>query len=127
MTAQIESTARRPIVLRLSLGAALLLLALSLGIIFFSDYRYRVEMRQDAETQAKVVAASLVASVDFQDRQSASEYLVALRANPRIAAVLVRNQGGAQFVAYERPGVGAPTGTTSATAPSCAGSRKSVR
>ncbi|MGN6820601.1 MAG: CHASE sensor domain-containing protein [Sphingomonas sp.] len=121
MSADTRAT-RRPVVLSVAVGAALLLLALGLGIVLFSDYRYRDEQRQEADTQAKVVAASIVAPLDFQDRQSAQEYLVALRANSRVARAVVRDRQGKVFVAYDRGEIRRATDATRVTVPVLRGS-----
>jgi signal transduction histidine kinase/ActR/RegA family two-component response regulator len=106
-----------PLTRRFALGAALLLMVAGVGVILFTNQRYRAEQRADAGTQAAVVAASTVAALDFGDRQSAAEYLTALSANPRVVRAELRDRAGALFVAYARSGVSAGELTASGSAP----------
>lgn len=106
-----------PLARRLALGSALLLMVAGVAVILFSNQRYREEQRAEAATQAAVVAASTVAALDFGDRQSAREYLMALSANPRIVRAELRDRQGKAFVTYVRPGVSRAGSTTTGQAP----------
>lgn len=106
-----------PLARRLALGAALLLMVAGVAVILFSNQRYREEQHAEAGTQAAVVAASTVAALDFGDRQSAREYLMALSANPRIVRAELRDRQGTPFVTYARPGVSRADATTIGDAP----------
>jgi signal transduction histidine kinase len=109
---------------RLAIGTALVLLLLGLGMILFSNARYRVEQAADAHTQAAVIAASTVAALDFGDRDSAREYLSALAANPRVVHAALYDRAGKLFVGYDRAGAGRGEAVTSGTAPVLRGAER---
>jgi signal transduction histidine kinase/CheY-like chemotaxis protein len=69
------------------------------------------------EAQARILAATTTAALDFHDRQAAQEYVNALGVDPQITAVGLYSLPGGLFAAYRH--AGAPT--LPATAPAGAG------
>jgi signal transduction histidine kinase len=117
-------SATRPFGPRLAIVAALVMLLLGVGMILFSNQRYRVEQAAEAHTQAAVIAASTVAALDFGDHDSAREYLSALAANPRVVHAALYDSAGKLFVGYDRAGAGRGEAVASGTAPVLRGGDK---
>ncbi|HEU0045808.1 ATP-binding protein [Sphingomonas sp.] len=87
-------------------GFALLLLIAGLAIIFQSARSYRTEQEGSTRVQAEILSASVVAALDFSDRQVAQEVVNALRANPEIREAMVFDRGGRLFAGFSRDNVG---------------------
>lgn len=83
------------------LAAALLLLA-GLTIISQSERSYRADQAREAHVQGDILAASVVAALDFGDRQAAQETVDALRVNPRVQAAGVYGAEGKLVAGYRR-------------------------
>ena len=107
----------KPFAPRLAMILAVLIMFAGVGVTLFSSSHYRDEQVADARTQAAVVAASTVAALDFDDRQSAQEYLTALAANPRVLSAALHDRAGKLFVGYTRAGSGQGASMVTATAP----------
>ena len=85
-------------------GFALLLLIAGLAIIFQNASSYRTEQEGSTRIQAEILGASVVAALDFSDRQVAQEAVNALRANPEIREALVFDRRGQLFAGFARGG-----------------------
>src|ERR1044071_8179822 len=87
-----------------ALAIAIALLMAGAIITLYENLGYRNIKTQEAVVQAKILAASVTAALEFQDPKSAQEYLNALEANPEIAAAGVYTLDGSMFAGYTRPG-----------------------
>ncbi|HEX8126323.1 MAG TPA: ATP-binding protein [Allosphingosinicella sp.] len=88
---------------------ALLLLAIGLGVIFQNEGAYREQKLREASVQADILAASVIAALDFGDNATAQEAVDALRVNPQINAAGIYAPDGALFAGYERRPGALPT------------------
>jgi signal transduction histidine kinase/CheY-like chemotaxis protein len=107
-------------------GFALLLLVAGLAIIFENARSYREEQTRSTGVQAEILGASVVAALDFSDRQAAQEAVNALRVNPQVREALLFDRQGNLFAGFTRrsastptsaPGDGADGGMIAAEAP----------
>jgi signal transduction histidine kinase len=81
---------------------ALLLLAIGLAVIFQNEANYREQKLRETSIQADILAASVIAALDFGDVAAAQESVDALRVNPQIDAAGVYTREGRLFAGYER-------------------------
>ncbi|HEX8225859.1 MAG TPA: ATP-binding protein [Allosphingosinicella sp.] len=81
---------------------ALLLLAIGLAVIFQNEANYREQKLRETTIQADILAASVIAALDFGDAAAAQEAVDALRVNPQIDAAGVYTREGSLFAGYER-------------------------
>ena len=88
--------------------AAGLLILLGLGLLFVNERLYQAQRVREVEVQARILAASTMAAVDFGDRESAGDAVRALSANPQIQFAAVYDRSGARFAAFSRNGSAAP-------------------
>lgn len=79
-----------------------LLLAAGLAVIFHNDAIYREQKLSQANMQARILAASVTAALDFGDPTTAQESVNALRVNSEIVGAGVYDAQGHLFVAFER-------------------------
>ncbi len=97
-----------PIRVKLVLVSALIktLALLVAGVIMFvyDNHSYRVERGRELAAQADILAASLAASLVFDDSKAAQGFLDAVAANPSIVAAAVYRGDGAKFSSYQRAG-----------------------
>jgi signal transduction histidine kinase/ActR/RegA family two-component response regulator len=84
-----------------SLIVVFLLLA-GLAVIFQNEASYREQKLRQAEMQARILAASVTAALDFGDPTTAQESVNALRVNSEIVGAGVYDAKGVLFVAFER-------------------------
>lgn len=100
------TTRKRRFVLRPVLtvaAAALLLIVGTLAAI----YQYRVttiERARELTVQANILAASVTASIVFNDRQTTQEYVDALMLDPRLDAAAIFNESHQEVAGFYRPG-----------------------
>ncbi|HYJ53429.1 MAG TPA: ATP-binding protein [Allosphingosinicella sp.] len=80
---------------------ALLLLA-GIGIILQSEAAYRELQTQETRVQSEILAASVVAALDFEDRASIQAAVDAMRVNRQIRVIGVYDRSGALMVGYGR-------------------------
>jgi len=84
--------------------AGVMTMALTVVITGIYDARsYEAEEIAEGTAAATVLAASVSASLDFNDHDSAREYLKSLGANPTIEAAAVYDDKGEIFATYIRP------------------------
>ena len=81
---------------------AMLLLAIGLAVIFQNEGNYREQKLRETTIQAEILAASVIAALDFGDVAAAQESVDALRVNPQIDAAGIYTREGGLFAGYER-------------------------
>ena len=89
-------------------GVAALLLLAGFWIFAQGERGYRADRSREGDIQAQILAASVVAAVDFGDRIAAKEAVDALRVNPQLLAAGVYDDAGKLFAGYGRPGHSLP-------------------
>ena len=86
------------------LASVIALLLAGAIIVAYENLNYRDQKAREISVQAEILANSVTASLEFNDRKAAQEYLNALAANPEIAAAGVYGANGALFASYVRFG-----------------------
>ena len=86
------------------LPATIALVLAGATIIIYENVSYRQQKLQDVSVQAEILAASVLAAVEFDDAKTAQEYLNALAANPEIVAAGVYGNTGERIAVYSRAG-----------------------
>jgi signal transduction histidine kinase len=79
-----------------------LLLLAGIGIILQSEAAYRQLQAQETRVQSQILAASVIAALDFDDRAAAQGAVDAMRVNRQIRVIGVYNQAGTLMAAYGR-------------------------
>jgi signal transduction histidine kinase len=79
-----------------------LLLLAGIGIILQSEAAYREFQAQEARVQSEILAASVIAPLDFDDRAAAQGAVDAMRVNRQIRMIGVYDESGALMAAYGR-------------------------
>ncbi|MDO8413968.1 MAG: PAS domain S-box protein [Gallionellaceae bacterium] len=96
--------ANLPIRAKLTLITALTcIIALLLSgviIITYDNYAYRTQKEGEISAQAGILAARMIASLEFDDHKAAQEYLDPFAANSEIAAAAVYAANGSLFASY---------------------------
>jgi methyl-accepting chemotaxis protein len=87
------------------LASTVALLLAGTIIVVYEVVSYRQQQSQDAKVQAELLAASVTASLEFNDTKGAQEYLNALRTNPNFMAASIFGPAGKPFASYVRKGV----------------------
>ena len=95
---------RRKLMLISMLATAVALSLAGILIMAYEVWSYRIQKSQEVTVQADILAASVSASLTFNDAKTAEEYLSALRANPDIAGAAVYTADGTLFARYARAG-----------------------
>jgi signal transduction histidine kinase/ActR/RegA family two-component response regulator len=72
------------------------------GFLAWDIYQFGVEIRQDLLAQARIVAESAAAAVEFDDRKVATETMSVLRLRPRVRVGCLYKPNGSLFAAYYR-------------------------
>ncbi|ACG77450.1 sensor histidine kinase [Phenylobacterium zucineum HLK1] len=91
--------------------AALALTAFALLLGGFNELNYRRSTAADAVAQAQLLAGSVSGALAFQDRETLSEQLGALRLNPAVVSAAAYDARGRPLVAYAKEGSAAPPQT----------------
>ncbi|MGZ8186958.1 MAG: CHASE sensor domain-containing protein, partial [Methylobacter sp.] len=94
------------------LTSAISLLLASAIIIAYDNYAYHAQKTGEISAQAGVIAASVNASLEFNDPKAAQEYLTPLEANPTVLAAGVYALDGSLFADYSRSGARPPPAST---------------
>jgi len=89
---------------RIALGSAAALLLIGLGIMFYGGYLYKTEKINQVSVQARILAATVTAALDFKDREAGQEYASALQSNGEVLAVGIYDAYGKLFASYARNG-----------------------
>ncbi len=82
--------------------SAITLVGVGLSLALYDTQVYRTQALKQATVQAKILAASVSASLMFGDPETAQEYANALEANPEIAAAAVYNDEGTRIASFAR-------------------------
>ena len=86
------------------LTCAITLLLSSTIIIAYDNYSYRTQKSGEISAQAGLLAARMIASLEFMDQKSAQEYLSPYANNPDVNAAAVYKADGSIFASYTRAG-----------------------
>ena len=108
---------RRKLMLITVLASAVALLLAGLTIVAYENLTYRDQKTKEISVQAEILAASVTASLAFNDSKAAQEYLAALKANPEITAAGVYGANGALFASYALDGTASQPLPTRAESP----------
>jgi PAS domain S-box-containing protein len=92
--------AKQTIVIMVTCTVALLLACVSFAL--YEVLTFRTELKRNIETLAEILANNTVGALQFDDRESASEILAAVRAEPNIVAAILYDQKGNEFSRYAR-------------------------
>lgn len=90
------------------LTCAITLLLASTIIIAYDNYSYRTQKSGEISAQAGLLAARMIASLEFMDQKSAQEYLYPFANNPDVNAAAVYTSNGSLFATYTRAGATPP-------------------
>jgi signal transduction histidine kinase len=110
----------------IALLTAVMLLAGSVGFLFYIDRVDRHENARAVAVQADILGSTVTAALSFDDRPTAREYVAALAADPDIRAVGVYDTNGGLFAGYTRTAADALPATTPASGAFFAGDRLRV-
>ncbi len=98
-------------------GVFLLVLA-GTYMVFHNERSYRQTKTEQVDAQAAILASTVAAALDFDDRKAAQEYIGALAADPEIREAAIYDARGQLFAGYSHEGtqplpasVGAARGT----------------
>ena len=83
----------------------LVVLAAGTAIILQSESNYREQKSEEAQVQAEILAASIVAAIDFGDPAAAQEAAEAMRVNRQLRGVAIYDRTGARIAGYRRDGL----------------------
>jgi signal transduction histidine kinase/CheY-like chemotaxis protein len=89
-------------------GIALLLLLVSLLLGWQWEQRQNADQVRQVTVQARILGGSVAGALAFDDYQTASEYLMALRANENIEAAGVYSETGDLVAGFAKPGEKVP-------------------
>jgi signal transduction histidine kinase/CheY-like chemotaxis protein len=113
-------TARwRNVPVTVTAGVAALLLVFGFIVILQGEANYRAQKEQENHVQAEILAASVVAALDFSDEAAARETVDALRVNRQLRMVAIYGRGGELVAGYARDA--SPVPATLARAPARSG------
>jgi methyl-accepting chemotaxis protein len=99
---------RRKLLLITVLATAIALLLAGTALVGYEVLAYRQQKTEQGEVQARILAESVAASLVFDDPKAAQDYLIALRADPDIAAAELFSIDGLPFTSYARAGSAGP-------------------
>jgi methyl-accepting chemotaxis protein len=71
-------------------------------LALYEVYSYRTQQMQDANVQADLLAASVTASLEFNEPRAAQDYLNAFKTHPDFLAAAVYAADGSPFATYTR-------------------------
>ena len=89
-------------------AVAVLIVLGGIGVIVQSEATYTSSRQEAAETQARVVALSSVAAVDFNDVATAQQAVDAFGANPVVRVAAVYDRNGRAIARFGRNGLPPP-------------------
>jgi methyl-accepting chemotaxis protein len=89
-----------------TLAIATALLLAGSAVIVFDSVTYQAQKIREISIHAKILAQSVIASLEFKDSRAGQEYLNALAANSDILAAGVYAEDGSLFASYSRSGGG---------------------
>jgi hypothetical protein len=91
-----------------AISAAGVLLLLGIGAAAYEDRFAAAQRSREVREEARILAESVTAAVQFGDRAAARDYLSALRANPEIRAAAVYDGSGTPIATISRDGAPIP-------------------
>ena len=94
-------------------GVFLLVLA-GTYMVFHNERSYRETKLQQVDAQAAILASTVAAALDFDDRKAAEEYVNALAADPEIHEAASYDARGELFAGYSRDGLAPPPASVAA-------------
>jgi uncharacterized membrane protein affecting hemolysin expression len=97
-----ELRIRTKLILIIIFTCNIALLLASITIITYDNYTYRAQKAEEVSAQAGVLAAGMIATLEFEDRKSAQEDLNPLATNPEIMVAAVYTSDGLLFASYIR-------------------------
>jgi PAS domain S-box-containing protein len=103
-----ETRIRNKLALIIILTSIIALLLASVVIITYDNYVYRAQKAKEVAVQAEILAAGMLAALEFEDHKSAQAYLDPLATNPEISVAAVYTSSGLLFANYTRPGSKSP-------------------
>jgi signal transduction histidine kinase/CheY-like chemotaxis protein len=83
---------------------ALVVLGAGTGIILQSESSYRQQKSEETQVQAEILAASVVAALDFGDAAAAQEAAEAMRVNRQLRGAVIYDRTGRRIAGYRRDG-----------------------
>jgi signal transduction histidine kinase len=83
---------------------AVALLVAGVTLLFYSERSFRTQKIDEVGVEARILASTVAAALNFTDRDAAQEYVDALKANPEVQEAAVYDQAGALFANYAPPG-----------------------
>src|SRR4051812_41370683 len=94
---------RRKLILITVLASGVALLLAGAIIVTYQIIDYRAQKVRETTVQVATLAASVTASLEFNDVKAAQEYLDALQANTDITAAALYTTNGDVFASYKQP------------------------
>ena len=91
-----------------AIAAACFLLVFGLATVIYGTRNYDLQITQDAVIQGRILASAVSATLAFDDKKTAQEYVDSLAFNPSVETAAIYDQAGRQFVRYVRAGSNAP-------------------
>ncbi len=115
-----DASIKRKLMLITIATSTLALLLASVGFVLYDLSAFKTRMREDLETQAKIIGANSMAALAFRDESAVTEFLSALRAKRDVEVAAIYTPDGALFSVYKRD----PSGHSSVPSrPEASGSR----
>ena len=93
---------RHKLLLTTFASTAVALVLASAGFLAWDVAQYRLEIAEDVDAQARIVAENSVAPLTFRDNQAAGETLAVLRLRPRIELGCLYAASGPLFATHQR-------------------------
>ena len=106
-------------------GVFLLVLA-GTYMVFHNERSYRQTKTEQVDAQAAILASTVAAALDFDDRKAAQEYIGALAADPEIREAAIYDARGQLFAGYSHEGTQPLPASVSAARGTDAGDRIAV-
>jgi signal transduction histidine kinase len=86
----------------LAVAAAIVLVLAGIGLSVWFERSYEQRRTEEANAQARILAATSTAALTFNDRKAATEYVGALAANPEIKTAAIYDANGMLFAGFAR-------------------------
>jgi signal transduction histidine kinase len=87
-----------------ALVAAAVIILSGIAMVLYEDHLYTQQLEQDVTEQASILAASVTAALEFDDRNATQEYVDALKVNPQLTAAAVYGLHGRLIAQFSRIG-----------------------
>ena len=93
---------KQTLVVMVTCTVALLLACISFA--FYEVVTFRTELKRNTSTLAAILANNTIGPLQFDDKNSATEILAAVRAEPNIVTAILYDDKGSEFSRYVREG-----------------------